>query len=193
MVRTASWCWRISPTPTLRLPAIGWSWSMYSKRRSNRAPGSVHCPCTFQLVLIMQNAEPQEAPASAAALIASAANSNRFIVPSFESATTRDARRRAARVLLRHQEKAGGALGKLGGNRGEGFVTASAPATASATRGGRNETVQRTTRAGFAPASDSAKWSQVQTWPDPGGQMGDQACRSGIKEPVPPCVLVAPS
>jgi hypothetical protein len=56
---------------------------MYSKRRSNRAPGSVHCPCAFQLVLIMQNAEPQEAAASAAALIASAANSNFFMfIPS---------------------------------------------------------------------------------------------------------------
>src|SRR4051812_2566101 len=64
---------------------------MYSKRRSNRAPGSVHWPCTFQLVLIMQKAEPHEAPASAAALIASAANSNRFMSLSRLNAMTRAA------------------------------------------------------------------------------------------------------
>src|SRR4051812_3754465 len=163
---------------------------MYSKRRSNRAPGSVHWPCTFQLVLIMQNAEPQDAPASAAALIASAANSSRFISISRQKAMTRAARGRA------HSDHyaigpAGGALGRLGGNCGEGFACASALATASATRGGRNETVQRTTRAGLAPASDSDKLSQAQTWPDPGGQTGDQSCRSATEELPPQCRLEA--
>src|SRR3954470_13100053 len=74
---------------------------MYSKRRSNRAPGSVHWPCTFQLVLIMQNAEPQDAPASAAALIATAANSSRFISISRQKAMTRAARGRAHSDHLR--------------------------------------------------------------------------------------------
>src|SRR5262245_55246855 len=64
MVRISSWCCGIWPTATLSLPARGWSWSMYSKRRSKRAPGSVHAPCTFQLVFTMQNAEPHEACAA---------------------------------------------------------------------------------------------------------------------------------
>src|SRR5262249_31625093 len=95
-----SWCCGISPTPTLRLPAIGWSWSMYSKRRSKRAPGSVHTPCAFQFVLIMQNADPHEAPASAAALIASAANSNRFISSPRQNAMTRAALEAARTQIL---------------------------------------------------------------------------------------------
>src|SRR3954468_16152746 len=164
---------------------------MYSKRRSNRAPGSVHWPCTFQLVLIMQKAEPQEAPASAAALIASAANSNRFMSLSPpECHDARGARGRAHSDHLRDQVS-GGARARLGGNCGEGFACASALATASATRGGTKETVQRTTRAGFAPASDSDKLSQAQTWPDPGGQTGDQSCRSAIEELAPQCGLEA--
>src|SRR5262249_18618193 len=66
--------------PTFLVPERSWSWSMYSKRRSARRPGSVHTPCAFQLVLTMQNAEPQEAVASAAAPIDNTtANNNRFI------------------------------------------------------------------------------------------------------------------
>lgn len=34
--------------------------------------------------------------------------------------------------------------------------------------------MQRTTSTGFAPASDSDRLPQAQTWPDPGGQTGDQ-------------------
>src|SRR6266850_4582727 len=34
-----------------------------SKRRSRRAPGSSQAPCTSQLVLTVQNAEPQDANA----------------------------------------------------------------------------------------------------------------------------------
>ena len=83
-------------------------------------------------------------------------------------------------------QASGGARGRLGGNCGEGLVPGLALATASARRGGRKETVQRMTGAGFAPASDSDKLSQEQTWPDPGGQTGDHACRSAIREPVPP-------
>src|SRR6266850_3776045 len=159
---------------------------MYSKRRSNRAPGSVHWPCTIQLVLIMQNAEPQEAPASAAALIASAANSNRFMSLSPPKRhDARGGRGRSHSDFAYAIRPAGGARARLGGNCGEGFVPASELAMASATRGGRKETVQRTTRTGFAPASDSDKLSQVQTWPEPGGQTGDQSCRSTIEE-LPP-------
>src|SRR2546423_7938446 len=55
---------------------------MYSKRRSTRAPGSIHAPCAFQLVFTMQNAEPHEAATLPATPAASAAISRvLFIIP----------------------------------------------------------------------------------------------------------------
>jgi len=88
-------------------------------------------------------------------------------------------------------QASGGARGRLEGNCGEGCVAASAFGTASSTRGGRKETVQRTTGPGFAPPSDSDKLSQLQTWPDPGGHTGDQACRSTIADPAAPLAFPA--
>ena len=47
----------------LVVPVRGWSWSMYSNRKSPRNPGSFHTPWTPQFVLTMQNAEPHDATA----------------------------------------------------------------------------------------------------------------------------------
>src|SRR5205085_10956738 len=58
----------------------GWSWLMYSKRRSSRAPGSIQAPCAFQFVFTMQNAEPHDAPALPAKPAASTANSSSFFM-----------------------------------------------------------------------------------------------------------------
>src|SRR5438067_11549408 len=55
---------------------------MYSKRRSRRAPGSIHAPSTFQFVFTMQNAEPHDAAASPAMPAKSAAMSRSFFMRS---------------------------------------------------------------------------------------------------------------
>jgi hypothetical protein len=175
MVRISSWWWLISPTPTLRLPARGWSWSMYSNRRSARRPGSVQTPCTFQLVFTMQKAVPHEAAASVAALNASAASSGFFISFSLpECDDTHGAQGRAHSAFTVNQAREGGARGRFGVNRGEGRAGASRSVNRSATRDGREETMPRTASAGFPLPSHSDKLSQAQTWPEPGGQTGDQ-------------------
>src|SRR3954469_16664945 len=43
------------------LPARGWFCLMNSKRGAGRPPDSSQAPCASQLVLTVQNAEPQEA------------------------------------------------------------------------------------------------------------------------------------
>src|SRR5687768_4349494 len=67
---------------------------MYSKRRSKRAPGSVHAPCTLQLVFTMQNAVPQEAAASPARPQASAATIKLFMPSSSQLENANVHRRR---------------------------------------------------------------------------------------------------
>src|SRR5262245_7359520 len=119
---------------------------MYSKRKSKRAPGSVHAPCTFQLVFTMQNAAPHEARVSLAAPASAAAPSSqhieRFITFSRSSdairlsaaharRTTVARCRRRRRVLRDDQEKGGGARGRTtdGGDSGNSAVPGEAGAT----------------------------------------------------------------
>src|SRR3954469_13414219 len=56
------------------LPARGWFCLMNSKRGAGRPPDSSQAPCASQLVLTVQNAEPQDALAVKGASIAPSKN-----------------------------------------------------------------------------------------------------------------------
>src|SRR5438067_7570419 len=113
---------------------------MYSKRRSRRAPGSIHAPCAFQLVFTMQNAEPHEAAALPATPAASAAISRLLFIIPLATRFKGDAPQRLAaeRQLPTSQERTGGAREKRS-EKGRGGARGIARSSGTATAG--NSTV----------------------------------------------------
>src|SRR3954471_19287580 len=96
------------------LPARGWSCLMDSKRRSSRAPDSSQAPCASQLVLTVQNAEPQDALAVKGARIAPKSNIRLTLSPVVVAGSHNGRQRRRAGAM---DDDCGAAMRMLDGER----------------------------------------------------------------------------